>query len=95
VLGLSLGATVIRQSLRNQLSDRLESGNEADEIVRKVRQSLDYIDDLDPKIAEIVRQCYGTATNASFILMTGIVACAFLSALFIREKKLSKQLRTI
>jgi predicted MFS family arabinose efflux permease len=80
VLGLSLGATVVQQSLRNQLSDRLGSGNEADEIVRKVRQSLDYIDDLDPKIAEIVRQCYGMATNASFILMTGIVACAFLSA---------------
>jgi len=80
VVGMSVAASVVQQSLRIQLRDKLKSGKDADEIVRKVRESLDAIKTLDPKIAEIVRQCYGTATGAGFILMTGIVACALISA---------------
>ena len=80
VIGMSLEATVVQQSLRNQLSDRLGSGTEADEIVREVRQSLDYIKELNPRIAEIVRQCYGAATGASLILITCFMACALISS---------------
>lgn len=77
---MSVAASVVQQSLRNQLQDRLKSGKDADEIVRKVRESLDAIKTLDPKVAEIVRQCYETATGAGFVLMTGIVAFALISA---------------
>jgi len=90
VVGLSISATVVQQSLRNQLRDRLSSGKDADEIVRKVRESLDVIKTLKPTVAGIVRDCYGTATGHGFMLMTGIVACALISSFFIREKKLSR-----
>lgn len=80
VVGLSLSATVVQQSLRIQLRDRLKSGKDAEHIVNRVRQSLDYIKTLDPEAREIVRQCYGTATRAGFALMLGIVACAMLSS---------------
>lgn len=80
VVGLSVSATVVQQSLRIQLRDRLKSGKDADHIVDKVRQSLDYIKTLDPEVRDIVRQCYGSATRAGFDLILGIVACAMLSS---------------
>ena len=80
VIGLSLSATVVQQSLRMQLRDRLKSGKDAEEIVKSVRESLDYIKTLEPDVREIVRQCYGTATRAGFGLMLGIVAFAMFSS---------------
>ena len=80
VVGLSLSATVVQQSLRNQLKERLNSGKDAEDIVDRVRQSLDYIRTLDPEVREIVRQCYGSATRHGFSLMLGIVFFAMLSS---------------
>ena len=80
VVGLSVSATVVQQVLRNELRDPLKSGNAADEIVRKVRESLDYIKELDPDMQVIVRQCYADATRATFMLGVVIVACAAISS---------------
>ncbi|KAH0559400.1 hypothetical protein GP486_004085 [Trichoglossum hirsutum] len=91
VIGVSLSATVVQESLRTQLRGALKSGKEADEIVKHVRESLDYIKTLEPGIKEVVRNCYGKATRASFILSMFIAAGAAASSLFIREKKLSRQ----
>ncbi|KAI9762829.1 MAG: hypothetical protein M4579_000182 [Chaenotheca gracillima] len=90
VVGLSINAAVVQQSLRLQLNDRLGSGKEAEEIVRKVRESLEYVKKLDPDTRKLVAQCYMAATRASFILCMCIVFCAMLSAFMIREKKLSR-----
>ncbi|KAH6719868.1 major facilitator superfamily domain-containing protein [Leptodontidium sp. MPI-SDFR-AT-0119] len=90
VVGVSLAATVVQQSLRTRLRAGLESGREADEIVEKVRQSLDFIKGLDPGVRRIVRACYQGATNATFGMGIGIICLALVSACFIREKKLSK-----
>lgn len=80
VVGLSLSATVVQQSLRNQLRDKLKSGKDAENIVRRVRESLDYITTLDPDVREVVRQCYGSATRYGFWLMLGMVSFAMLSS---------------
>ncbi len=80
VVGLSLSATVVQQSLRNQLQDKLNSGKDAEDIVKRVRESLDYIRTLDPDVREVVRQCYGSATRHGFGLMLGIVSFAMLSS---------------
>ena len=80
VIGLSLSATVVQQSLRTQLRDRLKSGKDADDIVKRVRESLDYVKSLEPETREIVRQCYGTSTRNGFCLMLVIVSFAMLSS---------------
>lgn len=80
VVGLSISATVVQQFLKIQLQDRLESGKDADMIVSRVRESLDYIKTLEPDVREIVRQCYGSATRAGFASMLVIVAGAMLSS---------------
>jgi len=90
VVGVSMAATVVQQSLRTQLRASLEGGKEADKIVDRVRQSLDYIKELDPHTQQIVRRCYQKATNASFGMSILIVCGGMLCACFMREKKLSR-----
>ena len=80
VVGLSLSATVVQQTLRNQLRDRLGSGKEADDIVQKVRQSLDYIRTLDPDTQEVVKKCYSNSTRAGFGFLIGVAAFAAVSS---------------
>lgn len=80
VLGLSLSATVVQQSLRNQLQEKLRSGKDAAKIVKGVRESLDYLKTLDPVTRGIVRQCYGHATTAGFGLMLCTLAFGTLSS---------------
>ncbi|KAL8801321.1 MAG: hypothetical protein Q9182_004527 [Xanthomendoza sp. 2 TL-2023] len=90
IIGLSLCATVVQQSLRDKLQDRLSSGKDAEEIVQRVRQSLDFIKTLPPEVKQVVRECYSHAIRNGFGLMLGIVSFAMLSAWFVREKRLSK-----
>ena len=89
VIGLSLAATVIQQSLRTQLRERLRSEGEADKIVDRVRQSLNYLKKLEPHTRQIVRKCYQNATSASFGLSIAFAIGALLATFWIREKKLS------
>ncbi|KAL8650135.1 MAG: hypothetical protein Q9226_005276 [Calogaya cf. arnoldii] len=90
IIGLSLAATVVQQSLRDQLQDSLGGEKDPEEIAQRVRQSLDFINTLSPELQQLVRKCYSHATRNGFGLMLGIVFFSMLSAFFIREKRLSK-----
>ncbi|KAL1986767.1 hypothetical protein VTN96DRAFT_5632 [Rasamsonia emersonii] len=90
IIGLSLSATVVQQILRERLRSALRDSKDIDRIVQGVRQSLEFIKTLDPQIRDIVRRCYGTATNLGFAFMIGIVFFALFSSFFIREQKLSR-----
>lgn len=89
-LGISVGAAVLQVVLRAQLASRLGSGDEAWEIEQRVRESLDYIRQLDPATAEVVRHCYQIAVIRVFALQAVPFALAFLSSLFIKEKSLGR-----
>jgi predicted MFS family arabinose efflux permease len=90
VMGISASSTVVQQSLRTYLIRGLGSGKEADEIVQRVRRSLEYIKTLDPEMRDIVRKCYGHAARDGFALMIGITFFAMVSSFFIREQRLSR-----
>ena len=90
VIGLSLSATVIQQSLRTNLKKALGSGPAAEKIERDVRRSLANIDTLDPGVAQIVRDSYGLAIRHGFVLMIGICSFALVGSFFIKEKRLSR-----
>ena len=85
-----MAATIVQQSLRTQLRSSLKDGKDVDKIVERVRQSLDYIKELEPHTRAIVIRCYQNAEIASFgvsaLLVCGTLVCVF----FITEKRLSK-----
>ncbi|KAI0037156.1 MFS general substrate transporter [Vararia minispora EC-137] len=85
VLGLSVGSTVFQELLRHYLTQRLQSGN-ADEIVRRVREALSYIDELDPASRAIVRSSYGMALQTTFYFALACATCSFISSFFVKEK---------
>ena len=80
VVILSLAASIIQQSLRDQLREHLNSGKDAENIVKRVRESLDYIKTLEPSVQEAVRQCYANSTRNGFAFVLGIGCCAMLSS---------------
>jgi predicted MFS family arabinose efflux permease len=90
VVGVSVAATVVQQSLRTRLREQLSSGKDAERIVEKVRESLDFIKQLEPWTKGVVRACYSGAVRDGFAVLIGVVALAMLSSWFIREKRLSR-----
>ncbi|KAI5202499.1 hypothetical protein AUEXF2481DRAFT_8843 [Aureobasidium subglaciale EXF-2481] len=90
VFGVSVSATLANQALRDHLASALSSGDAAAEITERVRESLAYINTLEPSVRALVRGCYAQSTRAAFSLEIGLVAGAALSAWFIREKALSR-----
>jgi hypothetical protein len=61
------------------------------QIVREVRESLTYIDTLDPDTQLIVRSSYEDAVHISMGLCIFWAVCAFGSSLFIKEKLLPRR----
>ncbi|ROV98361.1 hypothetical protein VMCG_07110 [Cytospora schulzeri] len=88
-IGVSVASAVLQQVLRSQLAARLGgSGEAAWEIEERVRESLDYIKELPPVTAAVVRRCYQVAAMAVFGCQALPMALAFVSSLFVREKSL-------
>ena len=80
VVTLSLGASIIQQSLKNQLREHLNSGQNAEEIVKRIRESLDYVKTLEPAVQETVKRCYASSTRNGFAFVLGIGCCAMISS---------------
>ena len=80
VLALAGLAAYFQQLLRIKLHEKLGSGDEADTIVRKVRESLTYLDNLPEEVRIVVRGTYKEAISSVFAVMIGICACALVSA---------------
>ncbi|KAJ6500918.1 MFS general substrate transporter [Mycena sanguinolenta] len=89
VVGLSVGSTLLQLSLRTSLRRLLTGDVDVDEIVRRVRESLTYIDELDSATAAIVRLAYSDAVLVTMWFSTAMAACALVSSAFIREKPIT------
>ncbi|KIM86978.1 hypothetical protein PILCRDRAFT_815427 [Piloderma croceum F 1598] len=87
VVALSIGSTLFQDTLRRSLHSHL-SGLDADEIVRRVRKSLSYIDELDPVTRTIVRSSYEEALHTSLSFLVILAAASSFFSFFIKETPL-------
>ena len=90
MLGLSILSAVVQQQLRVRLDRALGTGADAEEIVKNVRESLDYIRGLDPQVARLVREAYGESIRDGFGVVCGLVACAGIASFGVREVRIGK-----
>lgn len=94
VFGVSISATVANQALRQTLAAELPKlglpKEEATQIADKVRQSLAYVRELEPRVRAVVEGCFARSISAAFALQLALAAGAAVSAFFIREKALGK-----
>jgi hypothetical protein len=56
-----------------------------------VREALSYLEELDPESRAIVRGSYGEALQTTFWFCVASAACAAVSSLFIKEKRLTRK----
>ena len=105
-MGSSLVQDRLRQSLRQSLSRSGSNVDEVGwgafslartysktffaQIICRVVESLDYLDELDPTTRTAVRQSYGQAFQATMWLSAALAAAATVCSLFIRDKPLKK-----
>ena len=54
-----------------------------------MRESLTYVDKLEPEMQLIVRRGYADATRAALSFTFCMAACAFMVSMFIKEKALT------
>ncbi|KAH9934029.1 MFS general substrate transporter [Epithele typhae] len=89
VVGVSVGTTLTQDVLRSSLRKRL-TGEDVDEIVRRVRESLAYIDELEPRMRQQVVSAYQDGLQAAFWLIAALSTVTVVCAVFIREKPLTR-----
>lgn len=78
----------MNQTLRTCLQTNLGQSKDAEKIAERVRQSLSFVNGLDPSIRDIVRQCYAEGVRATYGIQICLVFGAALAAWGIREKAL-------
>ncbi|KAF8523955.1 MFS general substrate transporter [Hysterangium stoloniferum] len=88
VVGIAVGSAVVQNKLRLYLVEQL-AGRGVDQIVRRVRESLEYIHTLDPELRSVVRGSYEQALAIALWVVLVTSLCTFISAIFIREKMLT------
>ncbi|RDX40654.1 MFS general substrate transporter [Lentinus brumalis] len=88
VVGLSVSTTITQNVLRQSLRKRLTGGN-IDEIIKRVRESLEYLEQLQPEVREKVVRAYQDGLQASFWFTVALTALTVLCAVYIKEKPLS------
>ncbi|KAF9445340.1 member of the major facilitator superfamily [Macrolepiota fuliginosa MF-IS2] len=89
VIGLSIGSTIVQTTLRSVLHRTLH-GKDVDQIVKRVRESLDYLKELDPETRIIVRSAYGEAIHNTLLFSVTMALAAMIASWFIVEKPLTR-----
>ncbi|CAK5279000.1 unnamed protein product [Mycena citricolor] len=91
VIGLSVASTLLQNSLRSTLHKTLPAGIDIEEIIRRVRESLAYIDELEPATAAVVRMAYERGLQVTFWFSCAAAACALVAAVFVREAPMARR----
>lgn len=93
VLGISLGSTLVQDTLRTDLRARLAGrpGVDVEKIVEQTRASLASLKTLPPAIQEIVRASYAEAVRRAFVFALVLAIGAAVSSFFVKEKSLTRK----
>ncbi|KAI1784813.1 MFS general substrate transporter [Ganoderma leucocontextum] len=89
VVGLSVGTTLTNDVLRNSLRKRL-SGEHVEEIIRRVRESLGYLNQLEPAVRAKVVRSYQDGLQVTFWFTAALSAATLVTSFFVKEKPLSR-----
>ncbi|KAL8737109.1 MAG: hypothetical protein Q9181_002003 [Wetmoreana brouardii] len=77
-VGVSLVGLVIRHVMGIKLRASLDS-HEADQILRKIARSLEFIRELRPELQALVRECYSAGIQSGYIMSVALLGVAAFS----------------
>ncbi|KAL8773494.1 MAG: hypothetical protein Q9209_001598 [Squamulea sp. 1 TL-2023] len=88
VIGIALTSAVFQNVLTSQLQMNLGSQENADALIKRVRNSLEAVKALPAMQRLVVRDSYTQALQASFLTLTGLSVLALACGLFMRQYRL-------
>ncbi|KAI0936786.1 hypothetical protein AcV5_004836 [Taiwanofungus camphoratus] len=89
VVGLSVGTTLFQDTLRKRLHERL-SGADVDKIIIRVRESLSYLDKLEPTTRALVVESYQDGIQTALWFSVALTVMCVGWSTFIKEKPLAR-----
>ncbi len=92
VVGLALASAVYQGALETDLWTKIGYLDNAADVIRGIKDSLDEIDRLPSHIQWAVRSSYIVALRATFLTTVAFAATALVTGLLIRELKLHSTL---
>jgi len=90
VVGISVSTALVQASLKKYLEEKLQGENVA-ELIRRIRESLDYVDTLDPETRGHVRDAYVKALTVAFVFAAVLGFLTVMCSIFIKEKPLVRK----
>ncbi|KAI4167227.1 MAG: hypothetical protein LQ343_007387 [Gyalolechia ehrenbergii] len=87
-IGVSLVGLVIDQVLGSKLRAALDP-QDADQILGKIKTSLDFIKLLRPELQITVRECYNAGIQSGFVMCSALLVMSAFCVIFWRAKKMS------
>jgi len=90
VIGISVSTALVQVKLKSSLVERLHR-DDVDELIRHIRESLDYVQQLDPETRGIVRTSYEKALLVAFSFATVLSTITIFCSLFIKESTLNRK----
>lgn len=87
-IGLALSAAIVQGVLRKELNTELKGNADVESIIEHVRESLEFLDGLEPDVRGAVRLCYEVAVRWSLCFGGLMAVGSLLGCLFMRERKL-------
>ncbi|KAF5337822.1 hypothetical protein D9758_015711 [Tetrapyrgos nigripes] len=90
VVGLAVGSTILQDTLRVTLHRTL-TGHDVNEIVRHVKESLNYLDELDSETKAIVLSAYERSIRMTMFFCLSMAFCAAFASFFIKETELRRR----
>ncbi|KAI4252525.1 MAG: hypothetical protein LQ352_004243 [Teloschistes flavicans] len=88
VVGLVVASAVYQQVLEKDLWDHIGGLNDAADVIKGVRESLDYVATLPQQTQAMVLKSYMLALNATFKTTAAFTAVALVCGLFVRDLEL-------
>ncbi|KAI4271017.1 MAG: hypothetical protein LQ337_006313 [Flavoplaca oasis] len=92
VMGVAIGSAVYQLVLERSLWSTIGSIDNAPNVIRSVKDSLEQISTLPAQLQALVRGSYMTALRAAFLTTAGFAVLAVVSGLLVKELKLHSTL---
>jgi MFS family permease len=94
-IGIAVANTALQTKLATELNRRLGGREGAEEVIRKIRNSVDLIKDLPEEWRDEAVSAYMASLRVVFVVLLGLGVLATISSLCIKEHKLYKTIDRI
>ena len=85
-VGLALCGAAVQGVLQRSIRSRLSGEVDVDDLVDHVRKSLEFLNDVDPDLKEVIQQCYALAVRWCLGISAVFVLGTLITGFWVQEQ---------